>query len=377
VIPITKPMVGEAEGEAARGAVLSGWLAQGPQVAAFEREFAEYVGAVHACAVSNCTSALALALRAVGVGPGHEVVTVSHSFIAAANCTRACGASPVFIDINSETYNLDPACLEEAITPRTKAIICVHQMGMPCDLSRIIAIGRRRGIAVIEDAACAVGSELLIDGHWQRIGKPHADIACFSFHPRKVITTGEGGMLTTANADYDRLFRMWRQHGANVASNVRHAASEVVFETYAVEGFNYRTTDVQAAIGRKQLERLSYIVTRRRGLAARYRLLFGNTPVGLPGEPEWARTNWQSYCVRLPDHVNQRAAMQALRERGIATNRGIMCAHREAPFSGSRHRPLPHSEAAQDRCVLIPLFPEMSDAEQEQVVAGVKEICGA
>jgi perosamine synthetase len=377
VIPITKPLVGEAEGEAARAVVLSGWLAQGPQVKAFEREFAAFVGAAHACAVASCTAALALALRAVGVGPGDEVVTVSQSFIAAANCVRACGAEPVFVDVIADTYNLDPAGLAHAITPRTKAILCVHQIGMPCDLSRILAAARAHRIPVIEDAACAIGSEILIDGHWQRIGKPHADIACFSFHASKVITTGEGGMLTTANPDYDRMFRMWRQHGMDIASDVRHGAPNVIFESYAVEGFNYRMTDLQAAIGRKQLERLPGILERRRSLAARYRTLFGNSSaVGLPREPAWARSNWQRYCVRLPDHVEQRAVMQALRDRGIATNRGIMCAHREAPYAMSPHRPLPQSEAGQDRSLLIPLYPQMSDEQQEQIVAAVKDVCG-
>jgi perosamine synthetase len=375
VIPIAKPLVGEAECNAVREVVLSGWLAQGSQVEAFEREFAEYVGARYACAVSNCTSALSLALRAVGVKAGHEVVTVSHSFIAAANCIRACGAVPVFIDVTHDTFNFDPAGLNDAMTPRTKAIICVHQMGMPCDLSSIIGAARKYGIPVIEDAACAVGSEILIDGHWQRIGRPHADIARFSFHPRKVVTTGEGGMLTTANGDYDHLFRMWRQHGADIGTNIRHAASHIIFESYNVEGFNYRMTDLQAAIGRRQLERLPEIVMRRREVALRYRSYFADLRLGLPSEPHWARSNWQSYCIRLPDHVDQRAAMQRLRQRGIATSRGIMCAHRERPFANLRHRPLPESEAAQDRSLLIPLYPTLSSAEQEEVVAGVKEIC--
>lgn len=214
VIPITKPLLGEAEGDAVRAVVMSGRLAQGLQVEAFEFEFAKWVGAVHACAVTNCTSALALALRAVGVRPGDEVVTVSHSFIAAANSINLVGGKPVFVDVLPDTYNLDPAGLDAAITPRTRAVLCVHQIGMPCDLLQILAIAKARGLAVIEDAACAAGSEIFLDGRWQRIGKPHADIACFSFHPRKVITTGEGGILTTANPEYDRLFRLWRQHVA-------------------------------------------------------------------------------------------------------------------------------------------------------------------
>src|SRR4051794_1409856 len=191
-IPVAKPILNEREVDAVRRVILSGWVTQGPEVAAFEREFAEYVGAPHACAVSNCTTALHLALLAVGVGQGDEVITVSHSFIATANAVRYCGATPVFIDVESGTYNIDPELIEPAITPRTKAILCVHQLGMPCDLGRIVAVARRHGIPVVEDAACASGSGILWNDRWEKIGKPHGDVACFSFHPRKVITTGDG-----------------------------------------------------------------------------------------------------------------------------------------------------------------------------------------
>jgi perosamine synthetase len=190
LIPIAKPLLAEAEIDAVRDVVMSGWLAQGPEVEAFELEFSAAVGTPHACAVSNCTAALELALRAVGVDTGDQVVTVSHSFIASANSIRACGAEPVFCDIDPATFNLDPDLLEAAITPRTSAILGVHQMGMPCDLARIVAIARAHGLPVVEDAACATGSEILINGDWQPIGRPFGDIACFSFHPRKVVTTG-------------------------------------------------------------------------------------------------------------------------------------------------------------------------------------------
>ena len=376
VIPIAKPLLGDVEGDAARAVVLSGWITQGREVDAFEREFATAVGAANACAVSSCTAALELALRAVGVGPGDEVVTVSHSFIAAANCIRARGAQPCFVDIEPDTFNLDPALLEAAITPRTRAILCVHQIGMPCDLNRILATAQKHGLPVVEDAACAAGSEVLTDGRWERIGRPHGDIACFSFHPRKVITTGEGGMLTTANPEWDRLFRAWRQHGMDVAAADRHQAPAVIFERYPVEGKNCRMTDIQAAIGRKQLTRLPHIIERRRQLADRYRDLFGNaSTVRVPLERAWARSNWQSYCVRLPDHVVQREAMQTLLDRGISTRRGIMCAHREAPYIEMDHSPLPQSEAAQDRCILLPLYPQMTDAEQHKVASAVREVC--
>src|SRR5438270_6346940 len=172
MIPIAKPLVGTAEVNAASTTILSGWLTQGPQVAAFEQEFATAVGAAHACAVANCTVALHLALLSVGVRPGDEVITVSHSFIATANVIRYCGAEPVFVDIDRRTYNMAPARLAAAISSRTRAILCVHQMGMPCDLAAILAVARLHALPVVEDAACAIGSEILVDGAWERIGRP-------------------------------------------------------------------------------------------------------------------------------------------------------------------------------------------------------------
>src|SRR5947207_9664926 len=223
-IPIAKPWMGNQEAEAATRAILSGWITQGAEVSAFEREFAEHVGATHACAVSNCTVALHLALLAVGVRPGDEVITVSHSFVATASSIRYCGATPVFVDIEPGTFNIDPALIEPAITDRTRAILCVHQMGMPCDLQPIVGIGRKHSIPIIEDAACAIGSEILWNGRWEAIGRPHGDIACFSFHPRKVISTGDGGMVTTSNPEWDRQVRLLRQHAMDVADTVRHGS---------------------------------------------------------------------------------------------------------------------------------------------------------
>jgi perosamine synthetase len=374
-LPIARPIIGEEEIEGAARCLRSGWVTQGPEVAAFEREFAAAVGALHACAVSNCTTALHLALLAVGVGPGDEVITASHSFIATANAIRYCGAQPVFVDIQPRTYNLDPVRVAAAIGPRTRAILCVHQLGMPCDLAELVDIGRRHGVPIVEDAACAAGSEILWNGQWEKIGKPHGDIACFSFHPRKVITTGDGGMLTTANAEYDRKFRLLRQHSMSVPDTVRHGAAQVIFESYEDLGYNYRLTDLQAAVGRAQLRRLPELIRERRMAGTRYRALLADVPgIALPHEPSWARSNWQSFAVRLPDWCDQRAVMQSLLDRGIATRRGVMCAHRQPPYanlndlSGSALR---HSEAAEDHVILLPLFPGITKADQQRVADGV------
>jgi perosamine synthetase len=369
MIPIALPLLDESEANAARDAVLSGWVSQGPEVAAFEREFAAMVDAPFACAVSNCTTALHLGLIAADVGPGDEVITTSHSFIATANCVRYCGATPVFVDIDPEAYNVDPVRVAEAITPRTRAILAVHQMGMPCDLGALTDLATKHDLILIEDAACAVGSEIRIAEQWARIGKPHGDIACFSFHPRKVITTGEGGMLTTSNPEFDSKFRLLRQHGMSVPDTVRHGSSQVIFEDYRVLGYNYRMTDMQAAVGRKQLMKLPEIVSRRRALAAGYTELLGNIEgLRLPFEPDWARSNWQSYCVRLPNKINQKAIMQRLLDQGIATRRGIMCSHREEPYNGEQQRyDLSQSELAQDHSILLPIYAQMAEDDLVRV----------
>ncbi|MDI1231721.1 MAG: DegT/DnrJ/EryC1/StrS family aminotransferase [Methylobacter sp.] len=385
MIPITKPMLGENEAEAARRVILSGWTSQGPEVAAFEKEFAEYVGAPYACAVSSCTTALHLALLAVGVQPGDEVITVSHSYIATANVIRYCGAKPVFVDIEPAMFNLDPTQIERAVTERTRAILCVHQIGMPCDLAAILDIAHRHSLPVIEDAACAIGSEILWQGQWEKIGKPQADVACFSFHPRKVISTGDGGMITTANAEWDAKFRLLRQHGMSVPDTVRHGASQVIFESYPIVGYNFRMTDIQAAVGREQLKRLPEIVEQRRELASRYQSLLAEIPgLGLPVEPDWARSTWQSFCVRLPVGAGQREVMQSMLDAGVATRRGVMCSHREVAYPANTWscvgriegcdctagscQCLRHSEEAQDHAIILPLFPQMSHEQQDYVV---------
>jgi len=376
MIPITKPLLGDDEIKQVGRVIKSGWVTQGKEVEAFESEFKEYVNTKYAIALSSCTAALHLALKVVGVDDDDEVITVSHSYIATANSIRYCGAIPVFIDIEPNSFNINPELIKPAISKKTKAILCVHQIGMPCDLSSIIAIGKEYNIPVIEDAACAVGSEIKLKNKWEKIGKPHGDLACFSFHPRKLITTGDGGMITTNNKNYDKKIRLWRQHAISIDSLDRHNSKELLFEDHLELGYNYRMTDIQAAVGRVQLKKLSQILMKRREKAFNYNRLLNESNFSLPYEPIWAKSNWQSYCIGLPENVQQSKIIKFLKNEGISTKRGVMNSHEQKaykvePWSTGHNTKdcskLINSEIAFNQSLLIPLFTQLSNNEQKLI----------
>jgi perosamine synthetase len=378
-IPVARPTLGEEEAAAARRAILSGWVVQGPEVEAFEKEFAATVGAPLAVACSSGTAALHLAFLALDLGPGDEIITVSSSFIATANAVRYVGASPVFVDVQAETGNMDPDLIAGAITPRTRAILAVHQLGMPCDLGHILPLAKEHNLLLVEDAACAVGSEIsLEDGVWEPIGRPRGDLATFSFHPRKIITTGDGGMITGGNPEIMQRLARLRTHAMSLSTAERHGAGKVVFEQYPEVGYNYRLSDIQGAVGREQLKRLPDLIAPRRRQAARYQAALSGLPqVSLPREPAWARSNWQSYWIILTPQSpkSQVEVMQALLSGGIHTRRGVMCAHREPAYRDVRLRhPLPVSEYLQDHSIILPSYPDMTDAEQDQVISALSEV---
>jgi perosamine synthetase len=372
MIPISRPTFGVGEEAAVLEVLRSGWVTQGPRVAEFERKFAEYVGAEHAVAVSSCTTALHMALLTAGIRPGDEVLCPSLSFIATANAIVHAGAVPVFVDIDESTYNMDPNCIESAITPRTRAILVVHQIGLPAELDDINEVACRHGLLVIEDAACAIGAEY--KGH--RIGRPHSLMACFSFHPRKILTTGEGGMITTADAELAARLRRLRQHAMTVSDVARHSSQKVVIESYDEVGYNYRMTDLQAAVGLVQLEHLDGMLARRRMLAQRYSSkLLG---LELPQEPAGCRHNFQSYMVRLNDWsaVGRDELMQELLDRGVSSRRGVMPIHRETPYrsGGNWQKRLPVTNRVSESTIILPLFHDMTAGEQDYIVSCIEHV---
>lgn len=366
-IPIAIPFLGKEEAQAAYDTILTGWVTQGPKVAEFEQRFADYVGCKHAVALSNCTTALHLSMLVAGVKAGDEVICPSMSFIATANAIRYVEAVPVFAEVG-EDFNLSLEDVKKKVTDKTKAILLVHQIGMPADIEAFVDYCKEKNIILIEDAACAIGSEV----NSVKIGA-HSDLVCFSFHPRKIITTGDGGMITTSNDEYNEKLRLLRQHGMSVNDRARHESKKVIFETYDIVGYNYRLTDIQASVGIEQLKKLEEIVKKRREIAAWYEAILSSheDKLILPKDKNGSKTNYQSYQITLKDNVAKSVMdiMQTMLDTGIATRRGVMLIHKEESYNDIEIAPLPATEKIHDRSLILPLYIGMTKEDVEYICA--------
>ena len=368
MIPISKPFLSTEEAQSAYDTILSGWVTQGPKVSEFEDNFTKVTGAKYAVAVSNCTTALHLSLIVAGIGPNDEVICPSMSYIATANSIRYVGAKPIFTEVGKD-YNLDPNDVEKRISKRTKAILLVHQMGMPANIDKIERICEKYSLTLIEDAACAIGSSY----RNQMIGS-HSDLVCFSFHPRKVITTGDGGMITTSRLDYYERLKTLRQHGMTVNDRVRHLSKKIIFEKYNELGYNYRLTDIQASVGIEQLKKLKKIVLERRKIALIYNEAFKNIEnIELPKDNLHSVSNYQSYSILLKKScpIKRNILMQQLLDVGISTRKGIMLSHKEEAYKNIKYNNLNFSEYLSDYSIILPLYVPMEKDDIDYVIKNV------
>jgi perosamine synthetase len=367
-IAFSRPCFGEAEAEAAAAVVRSGWVVGGPRLAEFEQRFAELCDAEHAVGVSSWTTGAFLVLHAWGIGPGDEVIVPSLTFIASVNVIRHVGATPVFAEIDPATYNVDPADVAHRITSRTRVIMPVDQLGLPCDIDAIGSLARRHGLRVLDDAACAFGSR----SNDRPVGGL-ADVTVFSLHARKVVTTAEGGMITTNDAASAERLRRLRQQGMSLSDYARHGEPPTQFESYPEIGYNHRITDIQAAIGLAQLDRLDDLLGRRRAVAGRYSAYLTEHPLLIaPHVPAGLLPNWQSYQVRLRPHSgwSRNEVMDRLFELGVPTRRGVMASHLEPPYRPAAV-PLPYTESTAASTFQLPMHSELTSEQQDRVLTAL------
>ena len=382
-IPITKPVFDDADRAAIAAPLDTGWVVQGPHVAAFEARFAAYTGGAYAVACSSCTTGLHMALAASEVGPGDEVLVPAFTWVASANAALYCGATPVLCDVDLDTFNVNVDDLAQRITPRTRAMIPVHLFGLPADMNRLMPLADAHDLVVVEDAAC--GLDARIDG--RHVGT-YGPFGAFSFHPRKAITTGEGGMVLTDAPRRDALLRALRDHGASTSDLLRHGSKQAyLLSAFNLLGFNYRMTDFQGALGVSQMDKVAWIHTQRTARARRYdALLAGLDWLRTPKVPAGWTHGYQSYvCLFAPEEPafarletlrdRRNALMAALEADGVQTRQGTHAVHTLGLYRerfGFRSEDFPNAALAENLSITLPLYPQMTDEEQDYVVARLK-----
>jgi perosamine synthetase len=372
-VAFSRPCFGVEEEQAVVEVLRSGWVAGGPRLVAFEQRFARFCGARYAVGVSSWTGGAFLVLKSLGIGPGDNVLVPSLTFIASVNVITHAGATPVFVDVDPATYNIDVDDARRKIGSRTKAIMPIDQLGMPCEIDRILTLAKQHNLLVLQDAACALGSLFRGDP----VGRL-SPVAVFSLHARKVVTTGEGGMIVTNDAEFAARLRRLRHQGMSLSDFERHHATATTFESYPEVGYNFRMTDIQAAIGICQLDRLDEMLAARKRVAERYTAILSNHPhLEPPFVPSHVTPNWQSYQVRVlaGNRLDRNGLMEALHVAGVATRRGVMASHLEPPYHAMNAR-LPATEAAAAECLQLPIHAGMREDDTERVLAVLQQTCG-
>jgi perosamine synthetase len=382
-VPIVRPALGSEEADLVRESIESGWVVQGPRVAEFERAFADYTGSQHAAATTSCTTALHLAVAILDLKPGDEVIVPAFTWVSTANVVEYMGATPRFCDVDLRTFNLDVAQLESLVGERTVGIIPVHLFGLCAEMGPVLELAKRHGLWVVEDAACALGA-------WQdgRHAGTFGDLGAFSLHPRKSITTGEGGMLTTQRADWDEDARSLRDHGCDLTDLRRHEEPHgFLLSDFHRLGYNYRMTDLQGALGCVQMKKVDWVLDERRRRAALYGEGLGEHDwLATPVVPEGNTHGYQAYvCLFRPEEPSldsldrlwerRNAVMTHMERRGIATRQGTHAAALTAYYSqryGINRRDFPAAAIAERLSIALPLYPDMTDDEQELVLAELR-----
>ncbi len=380
-LPFALPEIGDEEISEVVSSLRSGWVTTGPKAKLFESDFVDYLGGgVEAIAVNSATAGLHLGLEAMGIGPGDEVITTTHTFTATAEVIRYLGADPVFVDINSETLCIDPKGVEAAITSRTKAIIPVHFAGRAADMSNLLELAKMHGLKVMEDAAHALPTT----SRGSLVGTLDSDVTVFSFYANKTITTGEGGMLVTRDPEIAKRVRVMRLHGISRDAFDRFTAKVPSwFYEVVAPGFKYNMTDIAAAMGIHQLKKADQFQTRREQIAKMYDDAFAELPIILPPQPAAGdRHSWHLYVIRLDDSV----AMERDRFVELMFELGIGCSVHYIPLHlhpywrdtyGLRPEMFPVSQHIYERTLSLPMYSAMRDADVERVISSVKQVIGA